>query len=69
MLLDFTSLKTKSKKLFRNENLKLEKAEFLLNFIDQEQKSKQHIIEDIRRQIAVYQGQATLGMIISVVLL
>lgn len=68
MLLDFTSLKDKVQETFRNENLKPEKAEFLLNFIDQEQKSKQHIIEDIRRQIAVYQGQATLGMIISVVL-
>lgn len=68
MLLDFTSLKDKVQETFKNENLQPEKANSILNFIDQEQKNKQHIIEDIRRQIAVYQGQATLGMIISVVL-
>ena len=40
----------------------------VLEFIDKQEKTKSKLLEDIKRQIAVYQGQATLGRIVSVVL-
>lgn len=40
----------------------------VLDFIDKQERTKTKLLEDIKRQIAVYQGQATLGRIVSVVL-
>ncbi|WP_201566300.1 sensor histidine kinase [Psychrobacter immobilis] len=45
-----------------------EKISEILGFISKKEESKTKMLEEIRRQIAVYQGQATLGRIVNVVL-
>jgi signal transduction histidine kinase len=43
-------------------------ADEIINIISKEEESKNKIAEDIRKTVAVYQGQATLGKIINVIL-
>jgi len=43
-------------------------ADEIIGIITQEEEEKNKIAEDIRQTVAIYQGQATLGKIINVVL-
>ena len=43
-------------------------ADEIMDIIDQEEEEKNKIVEEIRKAVAIYQGQATLGKIINVVL-
>ena len=40
----------------------------ILDIIDREEEEKNKVVEEIRRTVAIYQGQATLGKIINVIL-
>ncbi len=61
--------------LRRNVRVKLKKggideqtADEIIRIISKEEEEKNRIVEDIRQTVAIYQGQATLGKIINVIL-
>ena len=63
--------------LFSSEGLKYQvrtqldkgaKAEKIIELIDQDAEEKNKVAEEIRQAVAIYQGQATLGKIINVIL-
>ena len=60
-------LKQGVKKQLRNK-VSQETIEKVISLIEKDEESKNQLAEDIRNTVAVYQGQATLGKIISVVL-
>ena len=52
----------------RTQLVKGAKAEKIIELIDQDSEDKNKVAEEIRQAIAIYQGQATLGKIINVIL-
>ena len=66
-LFDFEDIKQVIKESASKE-MNEEKIEEILGFISKKEDSKTKLLEEIRRQIAVYQGQATLGRIVNVVI-
>lgn len=54
--------------MLSKENISQKSAEAISNLIDEEEKKKNQTVEEIRNTIAIYQGQATLGKIINIVL-
>lgn len=66
-LFDFGDLKDIIRENFDKE-VDDQKYQEIISLITKKEESKTKILEDIKRQIAVYQGQATLGRIVSVVL-
>lgn len=67
-LYDYTELKKSVDKLLTNEHVSKEAVEAINKLISDEEKTKNQTVEEIRKAIAVYQGQATLGKIINIVL-
>ena len=60
-----------SERLKQNVRTQLDKgatAEEIIGLIDQEAEDKNRVAEEIRQAVAIYQGQATLGKIINVIL-
>lgn len=66
-LFDFGDLKDIIRENF-NKEVDDQKYQKIISLITKKEESKTKLLEDIKRQIAVYQGQATLGRIVSVVL-
>lgn len=54
--------------LLIKENVSNESVEAINKLINEEERKNNQAVEDIRNAIAVYQGQATLGKIINIVL-
>ncbi len=67
-LASFDEIKSEIKKQFKTANISSEVQTNLLEVIEKEEHKKTKIVEEINKKIAVYQGQATLGKIINVVL-
>nr|BDT29879.1 sensor histidine kinase [Bacteriovorax sp. HI3] len=67
-LFHFDDFKAKTKKELENAGVKKESVNAIMNMIENEEREKSKIAEEIRRAIALYQGQATLGKIMNVVL-
>lgn len=66
-LFDFGDLKDILRKSL-DEQVGEQTYQEIIGLITKKEESKSKLLEDIKRQIAVYQGQATLGRIVSVVL-
>jgi len=67
-LFDFTSLTSEIKEKLKNLNLENETINEVINIITKESEKKSRLLENIQNTIAIYQGQATLGKIITVLL-
>lgn len=67
-LYDYTELKKSVDNLLIKENVSNESVEAINKLINEEERKNNQAVEDIRNAIAVYQGQATLGKIINIVL-
>lgn len=67
-LANFDEVKSEIKKQLEIANISSEIQTNLLQVIEKEEHKKTKIVEEINKKIAVYQGQATLGKIINVVL-
>lgn len=67
-LFNFTEIKNVVQQSLRSENIEKEKIDNIVELISKEEKGKSKTLEEIKRQIAVYQGQATLGKIVNVVI-
>ncbi|MBP2279191.1 signal transduction histidine kinase [Psychrobacter sp. PL19] len=66
-LFDFGDLKDVIRKNF-DEQVDEQTYQKIIGLITKKEESKSKLLEDIKRQIAVYQGQATLGKIVNVVI-
>jgi len=66
-LFDFGDLKDVIRKNF-DEDVDEQTYQKIIGLITKKEESKSKLLEDIKRQIAVYQGQATLGKIVNVVI-
>lgn len=67
-LYDYTQLKNSVSKKLKNAGITETVIDEISEIILKEEKKKNNTIEDIKRLVAVYQGQATLGRIINIVL-
>jgi len=67
-LADFEDVKKELKKHLSDIKINQEEQDKIISVIEKEEVKKSKIIDDINKKIAVYQGQATLGKIINVVL-
>lgn len=67
-LFSFTLLKEKLKKKLTSSGLQPQMANEILELINKEEEEKNKSADEIRQAVATYQGQATLGKIINVVL-
>ena len=67
-LISFDDLKQNIRKALSKSNVQNETIQSAVTIIDEEEKSKAEAFENIRRTVAIYQGQATLGKIINVIL-
>lgn len=67
-IFSFDSLKNEIRKTLINNGINEHATSEVIALIDREEEGKAHAAEDIRRAVATYQGQATLGKIINVVL-
>ena len=52
----------------RTQLVKGAKAEKIIELIDEDSENKNRVVEEIQQAIAIYQGQATLGKIVNVIL-
>ena len=68
ILTDFSSVKNKVISVMREANLSSEKVDEVNQFIDNDINEKLKVAQEIEKQIAMYQGQATLGKIMNVVM-
>lgn len=68
ILTDFSSVKNKVISVMREANLSSEKVDEVNRFIDNDINEKLKVAQEIEKQIAMYQGQATLGKIMNVVM-
>lgn len=68
ILTDFSSVKNKVITVMREANLSSQKVDEVNQFIDNDINEKLKIAQEIETQIAMYQGQATLGKIMNVVM-
>jgi len=67
-LYDYTELKKSISDSLKKAEVSQEIIEDISNIIFQEESRKNDAIEEIRRAVAIYQGQATLGKIINIIL-
>ncbi|MFM4855191.1 ATP-binding protein [Aeromonas hydrophila] len=67
-IFSFNSLKDEIRKSLIGNGITEHAASEVIALIDKEEEDKAHAAEDIRKAVATYQGQATLGKIINVVL-
>ena len=67
-LYDFEDIKKEIKKVLKEVNISDEAFKNIERIIDKEQYEKNILVDEIKATIAIYQGQATLGKIINVVL-
>ncbi len=67
-LFEYNSLKKRIKKTLRNSGVLPEMVDKISNLIDSEGETKNKVAEEIKRTVAIYQGQATLGRIVNVIL-
>ena len=67
-LFSFDSLKNNVRQSLKKGKVDQNTSADILNAIDDSEKEKSKIIESVKNVVAVYQGQATLGKIINVVL-
>jgi len=67
-LFNFTEIKNVVEQSLTNQNVNRDKIDDIVKLISKEEKEKSKVLGEIKRQIAVYQGQATLGKIVNVVI-
>ncbi|ELY2785617.1 sensor histidine kinase [Cronobacter turicensis] len=67
-IFSFESLKKRIKRTLINEGVAEKVASEVIDLISQEEEEKSKAADDIRQAVATYQGQATLGKIINVIL-
>lgn len=67
-LFSFTRLKTEIRAKLLRSGISGEIADEVLHTVNQDEKEKNKLADEIRQAVAIYQGQATLGKIINVVL-
>lgn len=67
-IFSFENLKQTVRKKLIGEGMNAESAEEVILLINKEEEDKSQTVEEIRQAIATYQGQATLGKIMTVVL-
>lgn len=67
-LFSMESLKKEIHKKLINQGMKEQEANEVIELITSEEKNKEKTAEEIRQAVATYQGQATLGKIITVVM-
>nr|WP_319396349.1 ATP-binding protein [uncultured Desulfobacter sp.] len=67
-LTDFSDLGNKVKKVLNLKKIDSEASNKILGYITEKEEKQGKILEELQKAIAVYQGQATLGKIINVVL-
>ncbi|WP_426449635.1 ATP-binding protein [Paenibacillus sp. S-38] len=67
-LYDYTSLQKSISLILKNVGLNESTLNEVSRIIESDQKDKNQIIDDIKSTVAIYQGQATLGRIINVIL-
>lgn len=68
ILTDFSAVKNKVTSAMQKANMSTEDVKALNDFIDEDIKEKLKIAQELEKQIAMYQGQATLGKIMDVVM-
>jgi signal transduction histidine kinase len=68
ILTDFSAVKSKVASAMQKANLSTEDVKDVNDFIDNDIKEKLKIAQELEKQIAMYQGQATLGKIMDVVM-
>lgn len=68
ILTDYTAVKDKVLTVMKDANVEPKKVEELNTFIDKDIDNKIKVAKNIEKQIAMYQGQATLGKIMDVVM-
>ncbi|WP_136523438.1 ATP-binding protein [Geomonas ferrireducens] len=67
-LFNFEDIKTGIRKKLSRTGIDPKLAEDIVTIITEKEDKNNKIVEDIRRAVAIYQGQATLGKIINVIL-
>jgi len=67
-LFSFTDLTNNINTKLEKFNISKENIDLITNILKKEEKTKAGILEDIQKTIAIYQGQATLGKIVSFIL-
>lgn len=67
-LYDYEPLKKSILTTLKHSGVKKDAIEEIYTIIDREESKKNETIEDIKKAIAIYQGQATLGKIVNVIL-
>jgi signal transduction histidine kinase/anti-sigma regulatory factor (Ser/Thr protein kinase) len=67
-LFGFEELKTDVRAKLLRGGIDKELTDEIINIISKDEEQKNKIAEDIRRAVAIYQGQATLGKIVNIVL-
>lgn len=68
ILTDFSAVKNKVISVMQKANVSSEEMNELNDFIDKDINNKIKVAQELERQIAMYQGQATLGKIMDVVM-
>lgn len=68
VLTDFSAVKNKVISVMQKANVSSEKMDEVNDFIDKDINNKLKVAQELERQIAMYQGQATLGKIMDVVM-
>lgn len=68
ILTDYSAVKNKVISVMQEANLSNQKVEEVNSFIDKDLDAKIKVAQELEKQIAMYQGQATLGKIMDVVM-
>jgi len=67
-IFSFDSLKTDIRSKLTKAGIDKKTTEEVIDLISNEEENKEKIVDEIRQMVAIYQGQATLGKIINVIL-
>lgn len=67
-LISFESLRSSVEKTFSRENISTKASMAVMAAIDEAEKEKNEVLQSIKELVAIYQGQATMGKIVGVVL-
>lgn len=67
-LFSFSELKGSVEEKLKNLNLENEQIKEISSIINKEEQKKTQLLEEVKKTIAIYQGQATLGKIVSFIL-
>lgn len=67
-LFSFEDVKTGIKKRLESTGVSRKTADYIIAILSKKEEESNRIVEDIRKAVAVYQGQATLGKILNVIL-